>query len=107
MILFIIVELLLHITLCLHKLLKRFDYVLYVFNKLSHYCSRFPLFNKSIRYSKINYSLNINTPAGRSYTYLMVLHNLFYIAKNNFIKTINFELLPYLECYCSSTLSNG
>lgn len=74
---------------------KRFSYVWFVFQQLSHYCGRYPLLNISTRKGNTYSSINVVT---RSYPKMLIFFNLFYeIKKDKAVKTINYELLPYLD----------
>lgn len=75
--------------------LKRFGYAWFVFQQLSHYCTRYPLISKSIRNGNTHYSIQVMT---RSYPTMLILYNLFYTVTNRkAVKTINYDLLPYLD----------
>lgn len=75
--------------------LKRFNYVWFVFQQLSHYCGRYPLLGVSPRKGNNYYFISVVT---RSYSKLLTLFNLFYEVKNGKVmKIINYELLPYLD----------
>ena len=58
---------------------KKFEYFMFIFNSLSHYCSRFPIFEKN-KFFKTNYnsfeSLRFNT---RTLLCLTELYKLFYV----------------------------
>lgn len=74
---------------------KRFSYIWFVFQQLSHYCGRYPLLNVSTRKGNSYCFINVVT---RSDPKLLTLFNLFYNVKNGrAVKTINYELLPYLD----------
>lgn len=74
---------------------KRFEYVWFVFQNLSHYCGRFPLLNVSKRKGNIHCFFNVAT---RSYPTLLTYYQLFYkIREGKAVKTINYDLLPYLD----------
>jgi len=75
--------------------IKRFDYVWSVYLQLSHYCSQYPRLNTSMRKGKKHYSLQVYT---RSYPKLLELYKIFYTLNNGkYVKTINLELLQYLD----------
>jgi hypothetical protein len=75
--------------------IKRFDYVWSVYLQLSHYCSQYPKLNTSIRKGNKYFSIQILT---RSYPKFLELYKVFYTLKNGkYVKTINLELLPYLD----------
>lgn len=57
---------------------KRFNYLWFVFQQLSHYCGRYPLLSVSFRNGKRNYFLSVVT---RSYPKLSNLYQLFYTIK--------------------------
>jgi LAGLIDADG DNA endonuclease family/Cytochrome C oxidase subunit II, transmembrane domain len=74
---------------------KRFKYVWFVYQQLSHYCGRYPLLGVSSRKGNSYYFISVVT---RSYSKLLTLFNLFYEVKNGkVVKRINYELLPYLD----------
>jgi hypothetical protein len=61
---------------------KKFEYFMFIFNSLSHYCSRFPIFEKN-KFFKTNYnsfeSLRFNT---RTLPCLTELYKLFYVTSS-------------------------
>jgi hypothetical protein len=75
--------------------IKRLEYLYFVYLKLSHYCIKFPIINKSRRKGIISNSVQIHT---RSYPFLLILHSLFY-KKNlgGYKKVISYKLLLYLN----------
>ena len=67
-------------------------FVLFVFNKLSHYCSSYPYITRTnIRSSKF-YGLCLNT---RSYPCLTEFYNLFYVKKIKIVPLNLYELIDY------------
>lgn len=76
---------------------KRFEYIWHVYQTLSSYCGRIPLFNPGLRKGVPYPFMQVLT---RSYPALSVLHELFYLANPNgkgYIKVISYELLYYLN----------
>lgn len=69
---------------------KRFSYVWFVFQQLSHYCNKNPRLTVSTRKGTSIYTMQVLT---RSYPILLDLYKLFYSPK----KTIKVELLLYLN----------
>ena len=70
--------------------LVRANYVLHVFNLLSHYCSIYPTFTKGVRAGKPFYGLQILTRSMPCFTELYVL---FYVNKVKVIPQNIYELL--------------
>lgn len=65
-------------------------YVWFVFNKLSYYCSSYPVLTKSIRMEKLFYALQFFT---RSLTCFTELHSLFYFKGVKIVPSNIYELL--------------
>lgn len=55
---------------------KRFEYVWSVFTQLHHYCTRVPSINTSYRNNMASTTCQVHT---RSYAFLLILHELFYV----------------------------
>nr|QCI56427.1 hypothetical protein [Hypsizygus marmoreus]QKJ80206.1 hypothetical protein [Hypsizygus marmoreus] len=77
---------------------KRFGYVWFVFQQLSHYCGIYPFFNVSAPYGSNGnryYFMQVRT---RSYPIMLTLYDMFYTVTNKkAVKTINYGLLSYLD----------
>ena len=70
--------------------LDRYQYVFFVFNILSHYCSSSPRVTTGIRAGKLNYGLQFFT---RSMPCFTVLHSMFYVEKVKIIPNNIYEFL--------------
>jgi hypothetical protein len=66
--------------------------VLFVFNKLSHYCSSYPYITRTIIKGSNLYGLCLNT---RSYPCLTEFYNMFYINKIKIVPLNLYELIDY------------
>lgn len=77
--------------------IKRFEYIWSVFNILSPYCGRVPIFNLGLRKGIYSPFIQVMT---RSYPALIPLHDLFYrvsLNGKNYTKVITIDLLQYLN----------
>jgi hypothetical protein len=78
--------------LSLTQSLAHLDYIYFVYNLLSHYYSKHPVFRERHRYGKSRFSLKINT---RSMFCITELYGCFYTKKSKTIKSsIYDELTP-------------
>lgn len=77
----------------LHQSIKNMEYLWFVFNTLSVYCSSFPYSKQTIMRGKLFFSLEFQTRQLKS---LNEIYNLFY-GKNLNIKTITPELFNYID----------
>jgi heme/copper-type cytochrome/quinol oxidase subunit 1 len=72
--------------------LDKIEYVFYVFNKLSHYCSSYPRLGQTILNGHIFYNVNFST---RSFPCFTIFYNMFYKNKIKIVPLDLYELLTY------------